>query len=102
MDEHAYCPHCRQLLLEHAPHPFPSRPVRCSGCRLLVGPGRSRDANGRARRFRASAAPTGDTVALVLQDIRAQEDETTLRGITGEMPALRPPGSDADGPLVTG
>lgn len=42
----AYCPHCKTLLQADAPHPFPERAMRCSGCRLLVGPGRSRGEGG--------------------------------------------------------
>jgi hypothetical protein len=45
----AYCPHCKALLQAAAPHPFPERATRCSGCRLLVGPGRSRAAGGAPR-----------------------------------------------------
>ncbi|MGX6447948.1 hypothetical protein ACVU7I_07770 [Patulibacter sp. S7RM1-6] len=73
-DDHAYCPHCRQLLRQDAPHPFPQRAVRCSGCRLLVGPGRSRAADGGPRRpqasGRASVAAAGDPVLDVLTDLR--------------------------------
>lgn len=45
----AYCPHCKALLQADAPHPFPERAMRCSACRLLVGPGRSRGAGGAPR-----------------------------------------------------
>jgi hypothetical protein len=81
MDD-AHCPHCRRLLLEHAPHPYPGRPVRCAGCRLLVGPGRARDADGRPRRVpAASAGPPVDAVLSVLQDVRAQTRDERLRAV---------------------
>jgi hypothetical protein len=85
VDEHAHCPHCRRLLLEHAPYPYPERPVRCSGCRLLVGPGRARDANGRPRRAssRLAGAPRTDAVLGVLEDVRAQTRDEGLRGVAG-------------------
>ncbi|WP_210491869.1 hypothetical protein [Patulibacter sp. SYSU D01012] len=72
LDDHAYCPHCRQLLRKDAPHPFPQRPVRCSGCRLLVGPGRSRRADGGPRQPQAAQASpvAADPVLDVLTDLR--------------------------------
>lgn len=86
MDEHAHRPHCRQLLLEHAPHPYPERPVRCSGCRLLVGPGRSRDANGRPRRTPSRpVGPPVDVVLSLLDDVRAQTRDERLRGVGGAL-----------------
>lgn len=93
MDDHAYCPHCRGLLLEHAPHPFPERPVRCNGCRLLVGPGRSRDADGRRRTasIRASTsvgAARADAVLTVLQDLQGQTADAQLLGVGGELQGL--------------
>ena len=102
MDEHAYCPHCRALLLERAPHPFPARPVRCAACHLLVGPGRSRDVDGRARRPVAAAAPADDAVLTVLQDLQGQARDVAVQGITSEFPALGGPvaGGDPDAPLV--
>lgn len=67
----AYCPHCKRLLQADAPHPFPQRPVRCSGCRLLVGPGRARGAGGTPRPAPApAAAHRGDVVLDVLQELR--------------------------------
>lgn len=102
MDEHAYCPHCRALLLERAPYPFPARPVRCAACHLLVGPGRSRDASGRARRPSAVAVQVDDPVLTVLQDLQGQTRDVAIQGITSEFPALSGPvaGTDPDGPLV--
>lgn len=98
MDEHAYCPHCRALLLERAPHPYPARPVRCAACRLLVGPGRSRDANGRARRVAVAVAPADDAVLTVLEDLSGQARDVAVQGITSEFPALRD--TDPDAPLI--
>ncbi|CAB4913720.1 unannotated protein [freshwater metagenome] len=89
MDDDAYCPHCRGLLQEAAPHPFPVRPVRCGGCRLLVGPGRARDADGRPRRpavRTAGPAASVDVVLGVLQDVREQ---TRDAGRSGAGEALR-------------
>jgi hypothetical protein len=95
MDDHAYCPHCRGLLLEHAPHPFPERPVRCDGCRLLVGPGRSRDANGRRRTATTrvstpAGAARADAVLTVLQDLQGQTSDAHLAGVGGELLGLGP------------
>lgn len=88
MDDHAYCPHCRGLLLEHAPHPYPERPVRCGGCRLLVGPGRSRDASGRRRVVAARAAAPADAVLTVLRDLQGQTADAHLLGVGGELQGL--------------
>ncbi|WP_022928059.1 hypothetical protein [Patulibacter americanus] len=79
--DHAYCPHCKQLLLADAPHPYPARPVRCSGCRLLVGPGRSRGEHG-VRRQAPTPAATGrvDVVLDVLQDLRQTSASGDLPG----------------------
>lgn len=45
----AYCPHCQRLLLLEAPRPYPTRPLRCPSCHLVVGPGRAQDATGHVR-----------------------------------------------------
>ncbi|WP_026909413.1 hypothetical protein [Patulibacter minatonensis] len=73
-DEHAFCPHCRQLLQKDAPRPFPTRPMRCPGCLLQVGPGRARDAGGRSRRTgaRATGGVPQDAVLGVLRDVQLQ------------------------------
>lgn len=95
MDDHAYCPHCRGLLLEHAPHPFPERPVRCNGCRLLVGPGRSRDATGRRRSAgvrvpAAGPAVRADAVLSILQDLQGQTADAHTQGLGGGLHGLGP------------
>lgn len=67
----AHCPHCRKLLLADAPFPYPQRPVRCVGCRLLVGPGRSRALGGAPRVAPPTAVTTRlDAVTDVLRDQR--------------------------------
>jgi hypothetical protein len=85
--DHAYCPHCRQLLLADAPHPYPQRPVRCSGCRLLVGPGRSRSAGGAPRQPPAPSL-TGhvDPVLDVLRDLRASTTGGDVRDAAAGAP----------------
>ena len=88
LDERAFCPHCRRLLLEAAPHPYPDRPVHCGGCRLLVGPGRSLDAHGRLRRVAsasASVAPAPDAVLHVLQDLHDGTRDAQLGGAAGAL-----------------
>jgi hypothetical protein len=82
--DHAYCPHCKQLLLADAPHPYPQRPVRCSACRLLVGPGRSRAEHGAPRQAPApSATARVDVVLDVLQDLRRAPAGGDLRDVAG-------------------
>jgi hypothetical protein len=39
----AYCPHCHLQIERGISHPWPPAPLRCSHCRLLVGPGRARE-----------------------------------------------------------
>lgn len=70
--DNAYCPHCRRLLAARAPHPYPSRPMRCPQCRLMVGPGRSLTAEGRPRRVSAhvDTLPV-DAVLDVLRDAQS-------------------------------
>jgi hypothetical protein len=84
MTDDAYCPHCKALLLADAPHPYPQRPVRCTGCRLLVGPGRSRGAGGAPRQAPTPAA-TGrvDAVLDVLHDLRRTPAGGDLRDSGG-------------------
>lgn len=87
--DHAYCPHCKQLLQADAPHPYPARPVRCSGCRLLVGPGRSRGPGGAPRpQPTPAAADRGDVVLDVLQDLRQAPVGGDLRDVAGAPHAL--------------
>jgi hypothetical protein len=87
--DHAYCPHCKQLLLADAPHPYPQRPVRCSGCRLLVGPGRARAAGGAPRPAPApSVTAGGDVVLDVLRDLRQAPVGGDLRDVASAPHAL--------------
>lgn len=82
--DHAFCPHCRQLLLADAPRPYPQRPVRCTGCRLLVGPGRARGADGAPRLGPLpSAGRRIDVVSDVLQDLRHGPSGGDLRDSGG-------------------
>lgn len=53
-DGHAYCPHCRTLLLENAPYPYPVRPTRCGNCHLVVGSARANTRAGLLRGMGAS------------------------------------------------
>ena len=62
MTDDAYCPHCQNLLRRNAPHPYPSRALRCPACMLLVGAGRSCTEAG-ARRVAPNVVATADVSA---------------------------------------
>jgi hypothetical protein len=97
MTDDAYCPHCTNLLRRNAPHPYPSRAMRCPACVLLVGAGRSATATGERRiapgvvatrgvgargsRATATVGPTrpGPPVDLVRAVLREVHDHHVLR-----------------------
>jgi hypothetical protein len=82
-DAHAFCPHCRQLLLADAPHPFPTTPVRCPSCLLQVASGRARDASGRPRRAvaRRTVGAPQDAVLGVLRDVQLQALDVEVQDV---------------------
>jgi len=93
MTDNAFCPHCRNLLRKDAPHPYPSRAMRCPACLILVGAGRSATATGERRiapgvvatrgtgTRKASVGParTGPPVDLVRAVLREVHDHSVLR-----------------------
>lgn len=92
MVDDAHCPHCRNLLRRNAPHPYPSRAMRCPACLLLVGAGRSATPTGErriapgvvatrsvGRRRTSVAGGSGPPVDLVQAVLREVHDHDVLR-----------------------
>ncbi|MBF6621073.1 MAG: hypothetical protein ITG02_12695 [Patulibacter sp.] len=93
MTDDAYCPHCTNLLRRDAPHPYPSRAMRCPACLILVGAGRSATETGErriapgvvstrgagARRASSVSARTGPPVDLVRAVLHEVHDHHVLR-----------------------
>lgn len=93
MTDNAFCPHCRNLLRRDAPHPYPSRAMRCPACLTLVGAGRSATATGERRiapgvvstrgvgahRASSDTARTGPSVDLVQAVLREVHDHHVVR-----------------------
>jgi len=66
----AHCPHCHHLLLVAAPSPYPTRPLRCPSCHLIVAPGRTVDEHGLLRRAGRPGPLGSDPVLDVLLDLQ--------------------------------